>query len=332
MGEAKPNLQLRGLRKDGTGMDLEASCGEVRFRGTPARIIGVRDITERRRMEELLKAQHGLSLVLSETVELGETMFIGMKTAMAVSGMDAGAIFLLDKETGEYGLTYHEGFDFALLQHPPWPVPTAQEPASGWSDAPLYLSPKDLDRADGEVCARSGIRSLAVLPVRHGGEVVAYIVMASRAAGEVPKAARLALKIVSDQIGVFILRVTREDAHRDAEDRFTRLFNLGPAPTVILSAVVSTDGSPIDFVVVDLNPAFEALTGVRYTSSGGKLLSGLLPRDATAGPALKALLAMSKVRSPSIQHLDVSWLGGKVVVTMVPLMKGEVGGIVERET
>ena len=68
------------------------------------------EIEERRRTETIIRLQRDLALTLSGKVELKETLRLCVETAIIISGLDSGGVYLVDPASGELDLAYHQGF------------------------------------------------------------------------------------------------------------------------------------------------------------------------------------------------------------------------------
>ncbi|MGD9101655.1 MAG: response regulator, partial [Anaerolineae bacterium] len=64
---------------------------------------------ERSRAEALIRAQRDLGLALGAAAELDQILRMCVETAIRVSGMDCGGVYLVDKETGDIDLAFHQG-------------------------------------------------------------------------------------------------------------------------------------------------------------------------------------------------------------------------------
>ena len=68
-----------------------------------------REIEERRRTETIIRLQRDLALTLSGKVELLETLRLCVETAIAISGLDSGGVYVVDPASGDLDLAYHQG-------------------------------------------------------------------------------------------------------------------------------------------------------------------------------------------------------------------------------
>jgi len=123
---------------------------------------------------------------------------------------------------------------------------------------------------------------------------------------------------------VFIQRVSREEAHRESEVRYRRLFEHSPLPIVVLDSLVDDGGMTVDFTVVDLNPAFEVLARLKYGDAVGERVAALMMRDVSIEPLFRTLLRAARERRGVARTSETLCLEGGLTIAMVPLFKGQV--------
>ena len=68
-----------------------------------------REIEERRRTEAIVRLQRDLGLRLSGKVGLHEALRLCVETAITISGLDSGGVYLVDPVSGNLDLAYHQG-------------------------------------------------------------------------------------------------------------------------------------------------------------------------------------------------------------------------------
>jgi PAS domain S-box-containing protein len=70
-------------------------------------------------------------------------------------------------------------------------------------------------------------------------------------------------------------RLSAEEALRDGEQRFSRLFQGMGEVGAYHKLVYDADGKPVDYMILDVNPAFSASTGIPRDAAVGRLASEL---------------------------------------------------------
>ncbi len=87
---------------------------------------------------------------------------------------------------------------------------------------------------------------------------------------------------ISGLIGYFrnvTIQRRTEQALRESEERFRSLFNGMTEGFALHEIIVDGDGVPCDYRFLDLNPAFERLTGLKKEEVVGRTYSEVLPND-----------------------------------------------------
>ena len=178
-------------------------------------MVHTEDITERKRAEELFRAQRDLAQALSATTSLD--------AAIRVAGMDAGGIYLVDETSGDLDLVVDDGLSpayVANVAHFPADSAPVQLVRAG---QPIYARYLELSVSLDDVRRREGLRASAVIPVLHERQVIACLNLASHTLDEVPVFARHALEIIAAQIGGSIVRLRAGQALHESEERYQRI-------------------------------------------------------------------------------------------------------------
>lgn len=180
-----------------------------------------RDITEIKNAENKMKLQHDLVIALSGVTELKDALNLVLDAAINIKGMDCGGIYLLDKDTGAFDLACSKvlSAEFtAIASH--WDKDT-DNASLIMKGKPLYIkydsefiekkgiSPKDIR-------IREGLKSVAVIPILHRGEVVACMNIASHDIMEIPDMSQNYLETIASQIGSVIVRLRAEETIKNA--------------------------------------------------------------------------------------------------------------------
>jgi PAS domain S-box-containing protein len=178
-----------------------------------------REIEERRRTEAIIRLQRDLALTLSGKMGLQETLRVCLETAITISGLDSGGVYLVDPASGDLDLAYHQGLSPEFVQRGVYYEADEINTYLVMAGKPVYARIEDLPGIlDGEDL-KEGLRSLAIIPVIHQDRVIASINIASHQHEEVPATARAALETLAGQVGSAIARVqAEEDLHRAKDD------------------------------------------------------------------------------------------------------------------
>ena len=193
------------------------------------RLVVLRDITERKRAEELACAQRDLGLALGTTLGLDEALRLCLETVIRISGMDCGGIYLVDETSGALDLVLHKGLppDFvSSASHYEADSPSAQLVMAG---QPVYSEHLRLGVPVDEVRRREALRAIAILPVHHEDRVIACLNVASHILDEVPAFARTALEAIAAQIGSSVARMRAEEALRKRVEQLDVLYQVAEA-------------------------------------------------------------------------------------------------------
>jgi PAS domain S-box-containing protein len=177
-----------------------------------------REIEERRRTESIIRLQRDLGLTLSGEVGLHETLRLCMETAISISGLDSGGVYLVDPASGNLDMAYHQGLSPDFVQQGAHYEADDLNTYLIMAGKPLYARLEDLPGLMDQEGLKEGLRSVAIIPVIHQDRVIASINVASHQYEEVPATARAALETLAAQVGSAIARVQAEEALRRAKE------------------------------------------------------------------------------------------------------------------
>ena len=177
-----------------------------------------REIEERRRTEGIIRLQRDLALTLSGRMGLQETLRLCLETAITISGMDSGGVYVVDPASGDLDLAYHQGLSPEFVRQAAHYDADDINTYLVMAGKPLYARLEDLPGIMDEEGLKEGLRSVAIIPVIHQDRVIASINVASHHYEEVPATARAALETLAAQVGSAIARVQAEEALRRAKN------------------------------------------------------------------------------------------------------------------
>lgn len=204
-------------RKDGSEVQVEVNVAIVNHNGHPATFAVVRDVSERKWAMQVQAAQLELAMALSGATDLRECLRLSLETALRISEMDGGWVYLVDEATGALELVYQQGLPEEFVAKVKHFGPDCANVKLVKGARSLFTSYPELARSLG-VRVKAPLRAIAVVPMLHKGKVVGCLNVASRTLAEVPLRARGALHLISTQVGDAIARLRAEQALHDREE------------------------------------------------------------------------------------------------------------------
>jgi PAS domain S-box-containing protein len=221
------SVQFRILRPDGSFRWIWARTYPVADgNGKFFRMTGIaEDITGRKLAESLLSIQRDLGIALSSCANLDDALQVIIDSVLRMEGIDAGGIYLVGDADGSIELACSSGLsdDFAaLVRHYDGNSRNARIIMEG---NPVYFefSEQAAERTGiigQEINLPEGIKSLAVLPIRHMGASIACLNAASKTYPAIPSSSRDSLEAIASLLGSTIVRIkTQEQIHSSLREK-----------------------------------------------------------------------------------------------------------------
>lgn len=214
-----PGRELTALRKDGTEFPIKLRIGEQRIEGVRRFTGTVRDITQEKLAEALLRTESRIAAVLSSAATIDK---VAGEVVAAVCGL--GFAYghwavrnSLTREWRVWGQWMAPGVDAErvapLAQGPAGPAPEGSA-TRAWNTGEVLWrthleSRPDLPRAHAALAA--GFLSRVAVPVRSSGEAVAVIELFSTRRDPRNEMLESALRNIGLQVGQLVSRLKAED-------------------------------------------------------------------------------------------------------------------------
>jgi PAS domain S-box-containing protein len=305
------------LKKDGTRITIVASSHDLPYKGRVARVAVITDVTERKRNEEEILRLSRLYAVLSQVnlalvhAEARESLFQCVcQVAVEDGGLKLAWVGWLDAETQAVTVAAWAGEPEEYIQRlnvyaddrPEGRGPTGTAIREGqryvYND---YLAdPVTLPWR--EAATRAGLRASAVFPFRCGGTVCGALTLYAGETGffadketELLEEIALDLSYGLDHLEEEARRQRAEEVLAANEKRLSLIFD-AVSDVIFLLSVEPDD----DFRFASVNPAFLALTGLKYDQVVGKRINEVLPEAAQA-------LVTAKYRQAIRENKTVIW-------------------------
>ncbi|MGC8491152.1 MAG: PAS domain S-box protein [Syntrophobacteraceae bacterium] len=215
------SLEFRILRPDETMRWVLVRSFPVFEQGRLVRMVGIaEDVTAGKEAEEFLRSERDLAFGLGEAHNLAEGMKHLLTACLALSGVDSGAVYLF--ENGEPKLLCHKGLSEQFLES----APLKEQARFAGKTQGSGAKTSDTTRMEA-LLGRQGIAACWTSPVRHQGEVVSVLYLASHINPEIPENSRIAVEVLATRIEGFISRVklveTIEEHRKELQESNTAL-------------------------------------------------------------------------------------------------------------
>jgi two-component system cell cycle sensor histidine kinase/response regulator CckA len=194
----------------------------------------VRDITDRKRAEELLIVERDLGIALGSAPALRQALDAALDCVLRIRGIDSGGIYLVDQATGDLEIAVHRGLSDAFIRRVSHFVADSPQARLIRSGSPVYASGGEITDLQGDAHELEGLRSLAAIPIVHEGEVIAVVNTASHQHESMPEGTRRALETIAAQLGEALARLSAEQAQRELERWYRELVEAIPDMVFIL--------------------------------------------------------------------------------------------------
>lgn len=200
---------LFALRENGNEIPVEVSLSHHVSLGNETVVLcAIRDITERLRTATLTAAQRDLARLITQDVPQAEAWATCFQAAISVSGLDCGGLYLFNTNNRAFELVYHQGLSPNFVDAVAYvaeDTPSAQLVLSG---VIAYFNEAELRTRDYH--QTEGLRSLAVIPILHRGQVLGCMNIASHSLPSIPEPTLPTLETIAAEIGNVIIHQQTE--------------------------------------------------------------------------------------------------------------------------
>lgn len=213
------NYTVRAKRKDGTVIDIEAYGTRIDYKGKPAIVGTAIDITERKRAERLMAAEHAITRILSESANLQEVGQKILKIICEGLGWDFGEIWDTDKQNNILrcaGIWHPPSVEFqefeAITRDITFMLGVGL-PGRVWaSGKPAWIPDvvHDANFPRAVFAERAGLHGAFAFPIVLEGEVLGVMGFFSKELREPEDDLLQMFSSIGGQIGQFIKRKSRE--------------------------------------------------------------------------------------------------------------------------
>ena len=247
-------------RKNGEIFPCEVRVQLATLEGDDVLVVYVRDITLQKRIREQILAQRDLALSIAAASSIEESLPTCLKTAIKLSEMEGGGIYLFDTKTQELILTTHQGFSDKFVESVRIIKPQDSRYLQVMRGLPLYLSisePHSLDA--NSFSGEEGFKSLAIVPLLSQGKVIGSFNLASFTLEIVPEESRNILEAVAAQVGSAISRIQAQEELKLSESNYRTIFNASHDAILLLDKETGK--------IIDINQSGLTLFGLKHSEA-----------------------------------------------------------------
>ncbi len=287
----------------------------------------VMDVTERKRAEQRLMAQHTVTQVLAEAATLEEATAKILQAVCECLVWDVGALWSLDKEAGVLRCVevWHkesiEVPEFEAISRETTFIPGIGLPGRVWfSREPLYIPDvvRDANFPRAPIAAREVLHAAFGFPILLGGEVLGVMEFFSYEIRQPDQDLLDMMATIGSQIGQFIERKRAEDAlhHAQAElAHVTRVATLGE----LTASIAHEINQPLAAVVNNASACLHWLAA-QNVEEARQSASRIIEDGHRAGEIIGRIRGLVKKAPPRKEWLDVN----ETIREVIALARSEV--------
>jgi PAS domain S-box-containing protein len=126
-------------------------------------------------------------------------------------------------------------------------------------------------------CHEAGYESVALIPLRAEGVILGLLHLVDHRRNQFPPERLQFLEGLGASLGAALHRAQLAKTVRESEERYRSLFNSMTEGFALHEILTDEAGRPVDYRFLDINPAFERLTGLNRADTVGRTAKAMLP-------------------------------------------------------
>jgi PAS domain S-box-containing protein len=219
----------------------------------------VKDVTNSVTKQKLLSIENKLSTLLNLAKSVDDAMNQFLNCALEIVSIDGGGVYFVNPTTYELILKKHKGLSeefIALVSHFEGSSSQAKVVKMGKIIFDRYC---DIAPTMDEVRANENLKGVALIPIKHEGQTVAFVNLASKKWDSFCKLTKNTIISISVQLGSTIGKLRAEELLEESENRFRTTFDQA-ADGIFIIEITENEGP----IIRDANKV--ALLNHGYTS------------------------------------------------------------------
>jgi two-component system, cell cycle sensor histidine kinase and response regulator CckA len=179
---------------------------------------------QRKQVEMLIQQELDLALKLSASQSFDETVRHCLQTAIEISEMDCGGIYLFNDAENTLNLVASQGVPEEFINKASTVMPDSPEYLVLTSGNLLYSDQLPHNNDRNSALQEEGLKAFALLPVIGKNRVIGTLIVASHSLSQVHEFARKTLETVASHIGAAIMQAQHEEQSRTVSRNLETLF------------------------------------------------------------------------------------------------------------
>ncbi|MCB2203305.1 PAS domain S-box protein [bacterium] len=218
-GEEMPEAyEFTLLQKSGARRKVQINVGRIPLGDRMAVMGTLKDISEKRRNAYFMQVQHQLAVDLAYAADM-EVMFEHIVRALLrIESIDAAGLYLREGKAGVYTLVHSRGVQDPITKLQENEEFTSVHAQIVRESVTRYFDDTSLSTLPAAGVLRDqGVRCMGILPITHGGKVVAAVDIVSLTYEDFVTDVRRTAQSIASYVGGVLSRLSTEEALRDSE-------------------------------------------------------------------------------------------------------------------
>ncbi|MBN1295001.1 MAG: PAS domain S-box protein, partial [Candidatus Latescibacteria bacterium] len=234
IAEGSQIFEWVNIKKNGQTLPVEISLKKAVIGGNDRILTIIRDITDRKRTEQIQLIQRDIGLALSTAENIPNILHYILKALILIDEIDSGGIYLIDNSTGDLSLAVHMGLSNNFIKNALYYPHDSLQFNMVAAGENIYVTPNN-GQYFPDWLKKEKIKTYSVVPVKYKGKVIASLNLSSHTVENFSGDTRNTLESVSAQVGNVIGRLQVEEALAESEKRYRTLIESSPVAIHIIS-------------------------------------------------------------------------------------------------
>jgi PAS domain S-box-containing protein len=167
------------------------------------------DVTEKKEAQEMLQIQRELGVSLNSTWNLQTMLSRILDACLQIKDLDAAGIYLKDELLDQINLVAYRGLSPEFVKSISMLRGDSPEAQQIWIEKPIYKLDFYSEKM-ADLIRKEKITAVAVIPMKHRGEIIGSLNFASRTTDRIPQNVRNFLESIAMQVVNYIAPIRIE--------------------------------------------------------------------------------------------------------------------------